>query len=294
VRCYYPLQAWQLESGEVVFAERGNIRRELKLPCGQCIGCRLKRSAEWALRCVHEAQMHERNVFVTLTYDKEHLPESGSLDYRHFQLFIKRLRKAGHKLRYFMAGEYGEENWRPHFHACLFGVGFDDRVLYRRLASGFDLYTSPSLERYWEHGFSSLGEVSFESAAYVARYVVKKVTGDRAVDHYRRVSADTGEIIDFVPEFCHMSLKPGIGMPWFEKYHSDVFPADRVWHDGRKLRVPRFYDKLLEKLSDEMHEDALCARELKEFNVADLTPERLDVRAQVARARLSFKKRTLE
>lgn len=289
VACFKPLQAWQLETGEVVFVERGSVLRALTLPCGQCIGCRLERSRQWAVRCVHESQMHAYNSFVTLTYREEELG-NPSLVYRDFQLFAKRLRRKMGPFRFYMCGEYGEQYRRPHFHACLFGVFFADRVLFRRLPSGFDVYTSSVLESLWPHGFSSIGDVTFESAAYVARYIVKKVTGSRALDHY--VSPD-GEVL--CPEFTRMSLKPGIGSTWFEKYSKEVYPRDYVVVRGMKCKPPRYYDELMREAKPVVMDFVDLDRYVKAGNVSeDTTPERLRVREQVAEARLRLKQRNLE
>lgn len=292
--CFSPLTAWQLDSGEIVFAERGKIRRQLDLPCGQCIGCRLERSRQWAMRCMHEAQLHDENSFVTLTYDDKHLV--SSLDYRDFQLFMKRLRKKVSKARFYMCGEYGEKYRRPHFHACLFGVGFSDRIEWSKSGSGELLYRSATLEALWPHGFSSIGSVTFDSAAYVARYVMKKVTGQLASAHYSSLDFHTGELLSLKPEFTRMSLKPGIGAEWFKRYKSDVYNFDSVVVNGQLVKPPRYYDKLLSVSDPDTFEALELSRYLKITPevVADSSAARLAVREQVARSRLSFKSRSLE
>jgi len=294
VSCFSPISAWQTDSGEIVFAERGKIRRALELPCGGCVGCRLERSRQWAMRCMHEAQLHEDNSFVTLTYDERFCPPS--LHYPDFQKFMKRLRKVYPGARFYMCGEYGEKFRRPHFHACLFGVGFRDRAEWSRTGSGSWLYRSPTLERVWPHGFSSIGDVTFESAAYVARYVMKKVTGKLAAAHYSSLDLDTGELLSLVPEFNRMSLKPGIGADWFKKYKSDVYNFDYVVVNGQKCKPPRYYDKLLESNDWQAWEALELSRSerITPQVVRDGSRARLAVREQVANARLSFKKRELE
>lgn len=300
MRCFHPIDAWQSEKGaRPVFVDNGGIR--LTLRCGQCIGCRLNRSRQWAIRCVHERQMHANSSFITLTYDQSHVRLDGSLEYRDFQLFLKRLR---HQfwyvpIRFFMAGEYGEDFSRPHFHACIFGVMFSDRRFHKSLSSGFKLYRSPTLEKLWPFGFSSVGDVTAESAGYVARYVVKKVTGPGGASHYLSDHVDdlTGEVVVREPEFCRMSLKPGIGAPWFAKYGHEVFPRDYVVVGGQKVRPPKFYDKLLAASSDfplatpldVEYSRYLLASEME----SDNGPERLAVQEAVAKARLSFKKRSI-
>lgn len=238
--------------------------------------------------------MHEFSSFITLTYDDEHIPESRSLDYRDFQLFMKKLRKRAGKVRFFMCGEYGETTNRPHYHACLFGCFFQDRVKYKDLPSGSSLYTSAILSDLWEHGFSSVGDVTFESAAYVARYIVKKITGSRAEEHYKYTSPD-GEVFARVPEYVHMSLKPGIGAPWYNKYSAEVFPRDEVIVRGMRMKPPKYYDNLLEASDLDTFEFLQGERYKKSLKLADdATPARLRVKEIVRRAGLSFKRRTLE
>lgn len=278
-----------------MWSERGSIRRELVLPCGQCVGCRLERSRQWAVRCVHESQMHEASSFVTLTYRTECLPDNNSLYYRHFQLFMKKLRKKlGKPVRFYMCGEYGDENARPHFHAILFGCWFADRKPWRKSPSGHMLYRSELLDSVWDLGQAEIGDFSFESAAYVARYVMKKITGDRAEAHYARLSMDTGEIAQVEPEFTRMSLKPGIGASWFAKFKDEVFENDYVVINGRQMKPPKFYDRLLACSDSEVAEFMELVRYKKSLAiVADNSDDRLAVRETVTRARLAFKKRTL-
>lgn len=293
--CYHPLTAYRSAQGDVVFVERGDIVATLALPCGRCIGCRLERSRQWAVRILHETKCHADSCFLTLTFDEEHCPRNRSLDYKVFQDFMKRLRKrfSGKRVRFFMCGEYGEQFDRPHFHACIFGIDFADKVLFSS-AGGTKLYTSPVLDGLWPFGFSSIGEVTFESAAYVARYCVKKVNGDLAKDHYAMVDLDTGEVYQRTPEFAHMSLKPGIGALWLEKFRSDVYPRDYVVARGHKSKPPRYYDKRLKAALPDMHEDIICKRELDSLlRLDDNTSERLAVREVVAKARGDLYKRKL-
>lgn len=242
--CYRPLRAWRSrlvnESGKrsLVFNRKdGYEDLELEVPCGQCIGCRLERSRQWAIRCVHEASLYEDNCFITLTYDDEHLPKDGSVHVDHFQKFMKRLRKKfPGTIRFFHCGEYGEENWRPHYHACLFNFDFPDKKLFK-MSGEHRLYSSEALDSLWTFGFSLIGDVTFESAAYVARYITKKVTGDKADEHYngRR------------PEYVTMSRRPGIGTRWVETWKHDIYPSGYTIINGKRVRLPKFYDSLLEE-----------------------------------------------
>lgn len=305
--CYKPLTAWYSTevnpSGKkaIVFNPRRAEQPDdpLELPCGQCIGCRLERSRQWAIRCVHEAQLHDDNCFVTLTFDPESLAareNPWSLRKKDFQDFMKRLRKhfAGKKVRFFHCGEYGERYGRPHYHAILFGLDFDDKELIN-VINGHRLYRSPTLEKLWPHGFSSIGSVTFESAAYVARYVMKKVTGDEADDHYGYVDKSTGEWITIEPEYTTMSRRPGIASGWFDQFHGDVYPSDFITVRGRKMKAPKYYDRLLEQTRPYEMEDIKAARvEAAKQHGENNTRERLAVRERVQELKLQQLPRNLD
>lgn len=307
--CYHPLHGYY---SRTEFTQKGKRKiifdvanaysdMKIKLPCGQCIGCRLERSRQWAARCLHESQLHEKNCFITLTYSDDHLPADGSLDHRHWVLFFKKLRKKyGNGIRYYMCGEYGEEFHRPHYHACVFNHDFDDKVLWTE-RDGIPLYNSEALDKLWTTsygeplGFTSTGDVTFQSAAYVARYIMKKVTGEKAEDHYTHLD-QYGEIHERTPEYTQMSRRPGIGSDWAKRFESDVYPSDFVVLNGAKCKPPKFYDRLYE---DRRPDDAAAIkrrrndrRALKGFDV-DSTPERLRVREKCQQARLNQLKRTL-
>lgn len=291
--CYRPLQAYRTASGEIVFDHR-KADADLTLPCGSCIGCRVDRARSWSLRCVHEASLHKLNCFVTLTYSDRNLPPGGSLRYRDFQLFMKRLRKrSGVRVRFFVCGEYGEQLSRPHYHACLFGYDFPDKKPVNYLSSGGG-WRSKLLEALWPAGHTHLGELNVQSAGYAARYVLKKITGSMAEDHYRRVDAD-GVVVDLVPEFARMSLRPGIAAGWFARYSADVVTGDYVVHQGRKFSVPKFYDRLLDRVSPGRLQEIKEEREVRSLPFRpDGTPERLLVRETVAAARLKTLTRNYE
>jgi len=267
----------------------GWVDRPLTIPCGQCVGCRLERSRQWAVRCVHEASLHEDNCFITLTYNNESLPEDGSLNKKHFQDFMKRLRKKykNKKIRYYHCGEYGDKNFRPHYHAIIFGLEFDDQKLFT-VNNGEKLYTSEKLEKLWPFGFSTIGTVTFESAAYVARYVMKKVNGKNAKNHYERVDSNTGEIYSLVPEYNTMSRRPGIAAGWFDKYKDDVYPSDNIHLREKTFRPPKFYDKMYEHLMpNEMEKIKTQRMKNMQKHVKDNTAERLAVKEQVKHAQLN-------
>ena len=328
--CYSPLKGWKDEETGGIKFRRDGAKEEMEVACGQCLGCRLDRSRMWAMRIVHESSLHEArggNSFVTLTYrdpsectvqqlkDKLHVPEDWSLHKKHFQDFMKRLRKAfePERIRFYACGEYGNRCQhdidlervgcplcnvgRPHYHACLFGASFPDCVSYGS-RNGELRYTSPFLERIWKYGFVDVGDLNFESAAYVSRYVLKKVNGVRAPDHYMQIDLD-GVCTWVDPEFSTMSLRPGIGHDWFLKHKDDVFPSDEVpvpdLANPRVIRgVPRYYEEIF-KCSDPMSLEDIKAvrREFRKAHGDDYTPERLMSKYKVKKAQVSLLKRSV-
>lgn len=198
--------------------------------------------------------MHEDNCFVTLTYDDDHLPYGETLHRPDFQKFMKRLLKnTGKKIRLFYCGEYGGETFRPHYHACFFGWRPNDPELFS-VNNGFQLFTSKALSKTWGLGHATFGELTFETAAYTARYCTKKITGKNAKQHYEYIVPETGEIIDRVPEFSGQSLKPGIGATWLQKYGSDIYSKDEVILQGKAMKPPRFYDNAFAKIEEALIE----------------------------------------
>lgn len=282
----------------ITFKPEDSNGQTLELPCGQCIGCRLERSRQWAIRCVHEASFHDHNSFITLTYNDDHLPPDGSLSVEHWQKFMKRLRfhHRPKKFRYFHCGEYGSKLGRPHYHACLFGLDFDDKQIFRQ-SEGATLYTSSKLDEIWGKGYTTVGDVTFESAAYVARYIMKKVTGEAAEDHYEKVDPITGEIHRIKPEYTTMSRRPGLGQGWIEKYMSDVYPSDEVvlLRNGKSFRMkpPKYYNGRFEIRDAEAMEAIRTKRKKLARQKEDNSPERLAQRHIVKLAQVDQLKRPL-
>lgn len=304
VACFHPLKGYLKRGGGwTPKATDGYLDMPKSVPCGQCIGCRLERSRQWAVRCVHEAQLHKSNVFITLTYNDQKMPVGRSLDYVHFQKFMKRLRfKMGSNIRFYMCGEYGDQFKRPHYHALLFNVDFADKYMWRKTKSGFPQYRSKTLEDLWtdpddgiSYGNCEIGTVTFESAAYCARYIMKKITGHAAQSFYTDIDLETGEYTERVPEFNNMSRRPGIGKGWLDKYSSEVYPNDFVVMRGVKMKPPRFYDNHYELLSPDEYEIVKKKRvEDTRKHVDNNTPERLAVREHCAQAKLTRLVRPVE
>lgn len=245
----------------------------IPIPCGRCIGCRLDYSKEWADRCLLELQSHEHSAFVTLTYDDDHLPLSHYLDEetgetgeaptllkRDVQLFMKRLRKRyqyDNHLMYYAAGEYGGLTSRPHYHIIIFGLRLDDLVFYKKSPQGHNYYNSAFMNSVWQDkGFVVVADVTWETCAYTARYVTKKLYGKEAVIY---------EKYNIEPEFALMSRRPGISRSFFDARRSgsldennngdNLYSLDYLNIEtnsgGRRLYIPAYYDRLMAAVEPE-------------------------------------------
>jgi len=152
------------------------------------------------------------------------------------------------------------------------------------------------LNHIWGKGFCSIGEVTFQSAAYVARYIMKKQSGPQSKEHYQHVDKETGEVSQRVPEFTVMSRRPGIAADWFAKFATDVFPDDFITLQGKKYKTPRYYDKLLSRITPDGYAEVikLARRETAKKSEEDNTPARLAVREQVQHLKLRRLERDLD
>lgn len=293
--CFRPLDAYRGVGGAIVFDKVKSLSKTaFQLPCGQCIGCRMDKAYAWGIRCLHEKKMHRDNCFVTLTYNDEFVPEGSTLVKRDLQLFMKRLRKVkGAGVRFFAGGEYGELNKRPHYHLLLFNCGFPDMAFHARNARGECLYTSSELAGLWFQGFNTIGEITMDSAVYCAKYALKKVNGDAAFSHYEFVDVD-GMVYDRQPEFAVMSRRPGIGMPYYQKYGKEVRDLDTVVVDGKEIKPPRYYDVKTKATDEDVAERWRRVRKRDAVaNKADNTPARLSVKEEIARRAMEKKERKL-
>lgn len=304
--CYHPIRGYRSRAVSangkrpIVFnTNLGYADLPVDVPCGQCVGCRLRRSRTWALRCVHEASLWPKNCFVTLTYNDEHLPADLSLNVKHFQDFMKRLRfkfnaSKENPIRFFHCGEYGEVNERPHYHAILFNHEFSDKYPWRKgKDADTTLWRSPTLDALWPFGFSSIGTVTFKSAAYCARYIMKKMTGPAGVVYQEHLDPNTGQLYsDRLPPYVTMSRRDGVGKGWLDRFKDDVYPDDFiVLLDGSKHAVPAYYDAQLDEaeLRSVKIERVLSAKRRADDN----TPDRLKVKEVVLESRISKLKRDL-
>jgi len=319
--CTEPLHAYESEythpSGKkkLVFNPAKSIDgKVIPLPCGKCDDCLLTRAKTWARRCMHEASLHEDNIFVTLTYDQDHLPRDLSLYKNHWQKFIRavrdKYRETNPKIQFLMCGEYGtptrENNWvaRPHYHGLLFNFAFPDQKLVSRQKHAVE-YSSESCTKIWGKGLIHIGEVTANSVAYVSSYTLKKLGRKQSKKPYEVFNPYTGETNPVQPEYIQMSNHPGIGKGWYDKYKKTIYPTGQL-HLGkfapfpgdepRKMssKTPAYYDKLLERERPDMME--FVSENRKQFakdHAENFTPARLDARAIITKQRLSWKQRKL-
>lgn len=238
--CTSPRTASFNPDGSINFSKKHHNKEMVpfQLPCGKCVECLLERARDWSVRCIHEANMHENNCFITLTYSPENLPPDGKLNHYDFQLFFERVRKKyGQGLGYFMCGEYGEKTARAHYHACIFGMDFQDKKPERENEHGDQIWSSEILTELWGLGHTELGSVTQKSAGYVARYILKKQNPD-APQGYQK-----------------MSRKNAIGKRWIAQNFKDVFihgSGSVILSDGTKTKCPRYYEKWLKENQPEL------------------------------------------
>ncbi|QCQ84750.1 replication initiator protein [Blackfly microvirus SF02] len=294
--CDFPLKAYltgqQHPSGKslLTFNRMKSVNSALpplEIPCNNCMGCKLERSRQWSIRMMHEARYHPQNCFLTLTYDSDHMPLNYGLDLRHWQLFMKRLRRSlPQHIRFFACGEYGDLNGRPHYHAIVFNYDPPDRVFLERSESGESLYRSEAVHGLWGLGNCTVQDVTHKSCAYVARYVTKKIktTDTFGADRYYRLSPVDGAFHAVRPEFAVMSRRPGIGNAFAHEFKSDYYPSGYIVVDGIRQAPPHYYvSQLSEK---EQRRLKIQARRLALKNKPHQTTERRMARAAVRDARI--------
>lgn len=356
MRCFHPITAYRSkvlnENGkrELVFDKKQSSPDyyPLEISCGRCTGCRLKRSKQWAIRCVHHASMYDDNRFLTLTFSDEGLEKrqkeyelvnrkilernkkekdeskhkplyhinKRTVNVRDFQLFMKKLRKEfGQNISYYHCGEYGElcrncgntqnkclykgckkyepELGRPHYHACIFNFRPPDEKEWPSTKE-HKLYVSERLNKIWGYGYVVIGDVTFESAGYVARYVMKKLTGQKAYEVDETTGLTPYEFYE--PEspgeinYCNLeytSMSKGIGKEWFKEFKNDLYPKDYIMVAGRKCSIPKYYDKQLEREEIEEYE---YLKDIRKDNIdvhhIDNTVDRLETIEKVTHKKI--------
>lgn len=289
--CAQPVEAWRATTGGPLFFTKprdGHYYEPIKVPCGYCVLCRTEQARQWAARISHEALLHDESCFVTLTYDDANLPEWGSLNYEHLQLFWKRLRKHLNKkrIRYYAVGEYGDKSNRPHYHACIFGHAFTHQRTILR-TEPYLLWTHGDLELAWGYGHVSVGALTTQTASYTASYVLKQQARGK---RYCRIEEETGELVALVQPRAFMSRKPGIGHGWYEQFKRNTYDNDHIVINASIGKPPKYYDNKLRQEDEQKYERIKTKR--REHATA-MNDDELRARARNAHARVSLTRKTL-
>ena len=302
--CLAPLTAYRPKQGSetnrLVFRkDQSETGVKVQVPCGQCVECRLDSSRQWAIRLMKERACHERVSFLTLTYDDAHLPEGGSLVKRDVALFHKRLhnrllRDRDYGIRFYYSGEYGETYGRPHYHSIIFGFDFPDKQFYKRNSRDEPIFVSEFCRELWPFGRNGIGDVTFESCAYVAGYVTDKITvghDDRSrakfEAKYGRYDSE-GRFFTVLPEFSGMSRRPGIGKPWFDRYAAETYRDDGVVVSGKFVRPPRYFDNLFDEIDSER---LSMLKKERRRSARGLTSRQSFAREKIVKARIGLRRK---
>lgn len=244
MQCFNPISITVKKDGKSM---------DIMVPCNKCLGCRIARRREWSVRILHELyENNHKGVFITLTYNNESLPDNLTLRKVDMQLFWKRLRKyyEPRKIRYYMCGEYGEIEDRPHYHAIVFGLDIEDMEPYHLSNKKI---ISKVLEKTWLYGYNQVGTVTSASAQYVAGYIEKKLYGDIAEEEYK----NKGRIAPY------SAMSQGIGRSWIDKNKDQICENLELTIKGMRVGIPRYYKKRAELDPEKLYELGSEARQKK-------------------------------
>lgn len=309
--CFHPISAWQdLKSGRWLFHQsaKHELGPRMDTPCRQCMGCRLDLAQEKSLRAIHESAFHERSCFLTLTLDDDHFPSSQAAWVESFDYGLKRIRKGfakrGVLIRTMGCLELGGQTHRPHGHLLVWGADYPRDRPVARGESGSMCYESDELCKAWRLGHATVGDLTEQSAGYVARYTVtKRSVRDQRGDFVEVVHPVTGEIVSLRPSMSWAVSrgrgskgKPGlggIGRQWFDAYGVQALEQGAVILAGGVRRpVPAFYSKLGKRLDPLLGSEAAAAAEvLVNASWRERLPDRLAVREEVFAAKTRSLKR---
>lgn len=263
--------------------KKRSVWRYQTIPCGHCYACQLRYSSDWAIRIMTEAKKHEHNYFVTLTYNEENLPIAASAEYdgrifenpgdwtgtllpedmtRFINSLRKKLERQGHKgMKYYYCGEYCPTSGRPHYHIILLNcpLNIENFHDFTQEKTTHKLHwRSTDLEELWNKGFIDVSEVNFASAAYVARYCMKKLSKEVDKTSYY----EQGKL----PEFVRMSRRPGIGAEYFRENLENIYKFDSIlmknFHgDFVHYKPPKAWDRKFKEMFPDQWENIKTSRE---------------------------------
>ena len=290
---YFQMQIFNPEEFELEQNDKYDQEYHFLIPCRQCIGCRLEYSREWANRGYLESKLWDQNWFATLTYDEEHIPYkdevvtsneitftddgswNGTLNPKHLTQFLKNLRQIMKReydednIRFMACGEYGGETERPHYHIILFNLNLPVEDLYNpRLINHEVYYQSHIIERAWGKGICNISEATWNTIAYTARYITKKINGEISEDLYASKGQER--------EFLRTSRMPGIGEGYYRKHWEEIYEKDEIIIKNKSgvisSKPPKYFDRLFEeehpeefeKIKKKRRERATIEQQLKD------------------------------
>lgn len=236
-------------------------REEITVKCGKCDTCKRQKAQEWAIKLINENKYHKESCFITLTFDNKILLDKNSkavkkyganagfvfkIEYsmKYFQKFIKRLRKKfpEKRISYFHVAEYGEKTHRPHHHAILFGINFnEDRKECQISKSGHPQMYSETLQSLWACGNTTLQDCNSNNIIYIAQYSLKKFKNNINNKKYNTLMTFSNR--------CKMNVK-------FIRRHPELILKGCLSdNDNKKYRIPRSYLKTLKEDDNEENQE---------------------------------------
>lgn len=250
------------DGGRPIFGYEGHKLglTELKLPCGKCPECQKDYYTQWATRGSRELQRWPISLFITLTYDDDHLPEDRSLNKKHVQDFIKRVKKHAQStkenpVRQIYCGEYGTQTSRPHYHVILFNFDLEDKKPFRRTDQGDTIYHSQVLRNLWPFGNSEFGIAKPGAIAYLFKYILKKKTRKEKKNPLELLIGDTTYEVEH--EFIEASRNPGIGA---HMRQSNSIKKGYLSVNGVRTKLPKYYQNFLQTHDPDTYEKLKDAR----------------------------------
>ena len=262
--CYNP-QYIKLDgstgSGAIaIMRNKGFLWQEVS--CKKCLECKSVRARGVALRSEFEMPTTELSCFITLTYDNKHNPYFVVT--KQWQDFIKRFRRQVDyhgklKIRQLYSGEYGcskTTNYRPHWHAIIYGYDFTDKYRIEDSDSGHPQYMSDTLDKLWGKGRAVVQHADEGTAYYAAKYSAKP--------------QDLPDYLKNYPEVNRWSQGLGIEL-MAQKYYTWI-KTDEVWCNGKAHPIPealfnymaRRHPKF-EQLRENGYETTKALKQVKEY-----------------------------
>lgn len=219
---------------------------EITVKCGKCDTCKRERQQQWAIKLINEAKYHKKACFITLTFDNKILLDKNSKAYKYganasfvfninnskeyFKKFIKRLRKKYYEknITFYHVGEYGEKTKRPHHHAIIFGINFEeDRTEMQLSKTGKTQYFSKTLSELWACGRVSIQDLNSNNTIYICQYTLKKFKNNELNKRYKSIMS--------------FSNRSKMNIKWARRNATEIIKGYLSDLDGKKYKIPKSY-----------------------------------------------------